>query len=147
MKDNARQKSTESTLTPKQLEVIQAVAAGASKAAAARDAGVDRTTIYLWLKTSPDFGAQLNLARCEYEEALKARFRKLEEPAFQTVSEIMQSPETPPGVRLRAALAVINAAAKMNEPDNEAAIVEKWRKKTDPIMEAIESVGVSLGMK
>ncbi len=46
MRANNRHISTESTLTPEQLEVIHALAGGASKVEAARRAGLDRTTIY-----------------------------------------------------------------------------------------------------
>jgi transposase len=128
MNGYTRQNSTESTLTPKQLEVIQAIAGGASKAEAARRADVDRTTIYTWLKNDPDFEAVLTLARCECADATKARLRELADDAVKTVSEIMKSKEIPAGVRLKAALAVINAEAKGTEPDSDAAIVDKWRK-------------------
>jgi DNA-binding NarL/FixJ family response regulator len=47
MKKDTQQNSTDSTLSPKQIEVIEALASGASVSEAARRAGVDRSTIYL----------------------------------------------------------------------------------------------------
>ena len=72
MENTNRQKSTVSTLSPQQLAVIEAWASGASKAAAARSAGVDRTTIYLWLRDNPEFRAQFELARLEQTDAIRA---------------------------------------------------------------------------
>ena len=50
MKKDTQQNSTESTLKPKQAKVIEALAIGASVTAAAKRAGVDRSTVYIWMK-------------------------------------------------------------------------------------------------
>jgi len=127
MKDNTRQISTNSTHKAKQLEVIQALAGGASKAEAARLAGVDRTTIYYWCKDDPDFEAQLMLAQGECADAMKAQVRELREEALKTVSEIMKGADIPPVVRLKAASIVLHIEAMMRESTSAAAVVEKWR--------------------
>lgn len=131
MKDNTRQNSTDSTVAPKKLKVIEAIAGGASKAKAATDAGIDRTTIYTWLKNDPDFKAQLTLARRERADAMKARLKELADDAVNTVSEIMKSKEIPAGARLKAALSVIYAEAQWTEQDSEAATIEKWRQEAE----------------
>ena len=59
------QKSTESItreLTPKQIQVIDALAHDSSVTDAAKRGEVDRTTIYVWMKTDALFVAELNRA-------------------------------------------------------------------------------------
>jgi DNA-binding NarL/FixJ family response regulator len=55
MNTNIQQNSTDSTLTPKQIQVIEALASGACVSEAAKRAGVDRSTVYLWRRDDPDF--------------------------------------------------------------------------------------------
>ena len=62
---NTQQNSTNSTLSPKQIEVIEALASGASISEAAKRAGVDRSTVYLWRRDDSDFEPQLTLTRRE----------------------------------------------------------------------------------
>jgi len=52
MKKDIQQNSTDSTLSPKQIEVIEALASGARVSEAAKLAGVDRSTVYLWRNKS-----------------------------------------------------------------------------------------------
>ena len=52
MKKDTQQNSTDSTLNPKQIEVIEALASGASVSETTKGAGVDRSTIYLWRNKS-----------------------------------------------------------------------------------------------
>ena len=47
------------TLTPIQIQVLQSLVAGLSISAAAREAGVHRTTVHLWTRTLPDFARAL----------------------------------------------------------------------------------------
>ena len=135
MKANIRQNSTDSTLEPKQLEVIEALASGASVTDAAKRAGVDRTTIYHWRKASSDFETQLALARRECADTLRARLRELADDALKTVRETMTSPEISPAVRLKAALSVLHSLGALEESNGDAALIEKWRKVTDPFLD------------
>ncbi len=43
------------TLTPIQVQVLNSLVTGRSISAAAREAGVHRTTVHLWTRTLPDF--------------------------------------------------------------------------------------------
>lgn len=85
MKGTTRQNSTESTLTPKQVEVVGALAGGASVTEAAKRAGIDRSTIYLWMRNSGDFKGALILARRERADTMRARLRELADEAVMTV--------------------------------------------------------------
>ena len=125
------QKSTESTpeIEPEQAEVITALVRGATITDATRRANVDRSTFYLWLKSDAAFEAELNRARREQRDALRAQLRELAGVAMSTVREMLTGPDVPPGVRLRAAIAVLQSVGTL-EPEeigetDPAAIREK----------------------
>jgi hypothetical protein len=97
------QKSTESTeqreLTPKQAQVISALASGSTVTDAAKLAEVDRTTVHLWLKTDARFVAELNRERQEHRDALRARVRELVPDALNGLADLLK-PDANPAVRL-----------------------------------------------
>jgi len=97
-------------ISSQQLAVICALSDGASVSAAAEQAGVHRNTINNWRRNSPYF--QKALADAQYDRALlfRERAEALAELAFQAIHEILTNPKTPPSVRLRAALAIMQAA-------------------------------------
>ena len=128
MNDNSRENSTESTVTTKQIEVIEALASGASVTEAANRAGVNRTTIYLWMKASGEFETQLALARRECADTMRARLRGLADDAVKIVEQTMTGTEISPAVRLRAALAVFQSLGALKESNGEAELIEKWRR-------------------
>lgn len=121
-----QQNSTESTtaltpkrttaLTPKQSAVIAALARGENVTNAAKEADVDRTSYYLWLKTKPHFVAELNRAEEEHRQAMRAQFQQLGDKAISTIQEILTENGTPPGIRLKAALAVLQGLGTL-EPE------------------------------
>jgi len=127
MKQNTRQNSTESTLTPKQIQVIEALASGASVTDAAKRAGVDRSTVYLWMKDDDNFEAELSLARRECADTMRARLRELGEDAVKAVRELMTGTDVSAAVRLRAALSVLQGLGAMDESRGDLAMIEKWR--------------------
>jgi DNA-binding transcriptional ArsR family regulator len=88
MKKNIQQNSTDSTLTPKQIEVIEALASGASVSEAATRTGVDRSTVYHWTKDDSEYEAELILARRECADTMRARLRELADDAVKTIREI-----------------------------------------------------------
>ena len=112
------QKSTESTpeIEPEQAEVITALIRGATITDATRRANVDRSTFYLWLKSDAAFEAELNRAKREQRDALRAQFRELAEVAMSTVRAMLTGPDVPPAVRLRAAIAVLQSVGTL-EPE------------------------------
>ena len=112
------QKSTKSTpeIEPEQAEVITALVRGATITDATRRANVDRSTFYLWLKSDAAFEAELNRAKREQRDALRAQLRELAGVAMSTVREMLTGPDVPPVVRLRAAIAVLQSVGTL-EPE------------------------------
>ena len=90
-----------------QLRVAAALAQGMSVSAAARDAGIHRTTIHHWQRTSEDFRAAIEEARAEFVESLRDELRDLSYAAIRALQDLISNPNTPPSVRLKAALAVL----------------------------------------
>lgn len=130
-----QQNSTESTteLTPQKAEAIAAVARGATVTDAAKQAGVDRTTFYLWERSDVRFQAELNRAKQEQMDGMRARLRGLADAAVSTLQEMLTGTEVPAGVRLKAALAVLQSIGTL-EPEeigqtDPAAI--RWDQATD----------------
>jgi hypothetical protein len=110
MKRN-RQNATESTLeiAPQQAEVIMALARGATVTDATKQANVDRTTFYLWRKSDVTFQVELNRAKQEQVDALRTKLQALADPALFTIREMLNGRDIPAGVRLKAALAVLQS--------------------------------------
>jgi AcrR family transcriptional regulator len=102
-----QQNSSLSTLSPVQAQVIQALAKGSTVTAAANAAGVHRTTIHHWLRTQKEFASALEQAREEYVEQLRDELQELSGLALSKMRELLDDPNTPASVRLRAALAVL----------------------------------------
>jgi len=113
-----QQNSTESTveLAPQQAEVITALARGATVTDATKKANIDRTTYYLWLRSDATFQAELNRAKQEQMDAMRAQLRGLADMAVSTVRETLTGTDVPAGVRLKAALAVLQSIGTM-EPE------------------------------
>src|ERR671918_1254153 len=97
-------------LSLSQIAVIAAISSGATITEAALKAGIDRSTIHLWLKQDAVFVAELNRAKLEQLEALHSSLRSLAGEATRTLLELLTASETPPAIRLREAIAVIQAA-------------------------------------
>jgi crotonobetainyl-CoA:carnitine CoA-transferase CaiB-like acyl-CoA transferase len=99
-----------SSLTPTQLEVLGALVKGSSVTAAARAAGLHRTTIHHWSRVLPDFRALLQDARNSRAEAVADSLYDLSDKAIDAVRYVLEDKEAPVTQRLKAALAVINSA-------------------------------------
>jgi transposase len=140
MKKDTQQNSTDSTLNPKQMEVIEGLARGASVSEAAKRAGVDRSTVYHWIQDDREFEAQLTLARRECADRMRARLRELADDAVKTIREILGGTDIPPGVRLKAALSVLQSIGAMDESTVDAALLEKWRTESNAWSEFTRSV-------
>ena len=128
-----QQKSTESTareVTSKQAQVISALAHGSTVTDAARLAEVDRTTVYLWLKTDALFVAGSNRERQERQHALRARLGELVPEALNGLTDLLK-PDANPVVRLRAIMFVLQAydlpRGEGIGPTDPEAIEANWR--------------------
>ena len=59
--------------------------------------------------------AELNRAKLEQLEVLHAELRSLAGEATRTLRTLLTTPETPPAIRLRAAIAVIQSVGGMEQ--------------------------------
>src|SRR5436305_6575102 len=95
------------TLSPAQAQVIAALAQGRTITDAARDVGLHRSTIHHGFRTEPEFNEAFQSAQREYVETLHDGMRDLAARAVETLRSLLDDPKTPPAVRLRTALAVL----------------------------------------
>jgi hypothetical protein len=97
------------SLSPDQLRAIGAMSG-------AEPAGLDvldAEAVVDWLDGEPGFVARLNRAKTYRVERLRADVRSLASDALATLRELVSSPDVPPAVRLRASLAILEAADAM----------------------------------
>ena len=94
-------------LSPAQAQVVTALAQGRTVSAAARQAGVHRTTIHHWLRHEPEFKAAVQAARREYVDVLNDNLRELASGALEALHKLLDDPATPSTVRLKTALAIL----------------------------------------
>jgi hypothetical protein len=73
-------------------------------------AGWDREHAAEWLGGDPEFIAGLNRAKSFRRERLRADVRSLASDAITTLRELVSRPGVPSAVRLRASLAILQAA-------------------------------------
>ena len=107
-----------------QQRTIQLLLSGSTVAAAARELGIDRTTIYAWHKSNPAFTIHLDRARSIQAQITADSLQDLASTAINTIHEILVCQATPPAIRLRAAQAVLKdcrqpTAAETSEPPQE----------------------------
>ena len=98
---------SDADLSPVQAQVIEALAQGQTVSAAAEKAGVHRTTIHHWIRTEPQFKAAVRIAQAEYSAELNDGIRELAARALLTLHDLLQDISTPPAVRLKTALAIL----------------------------------------
>ncbi len=94
-------------LSPVQAQVIEALAQGQTVSAAAEKAGVHRTTIHHWIRNEPQFKAAVRTAQSEYAAELNDGLRELAVRAVLALHDLLQDISTPPAVRLKTALAIL----------------------------------------
>ncbi|MGO8900085.1 MAG: hypothetical protein ACLQU5_17285 [Isosphaeraceae bacterium] len=99
-------------LSPDQLRAV-GVLAGADPADVA---GCDPEAVAGWLDREPEFIAGLNRAKSYRRERLRAEIRSLTSEAVKTLRKLVRGADVPPAVRLRACLAILDAADAM-EPE------------------------------
>jgi SEC-C motif len=124
-----RQTSTHSAqsadLAPAQAQVVSALAQGQTVTAAAT-AGVHRSTIHNWLKSSPPFSAAIDEARIEYKEQLCDEMKEMTAIALRTLRGLLDDPKASPSVRLKASLAVLNRRDWALPVDIEPAVEQEF---------------------
>jgi hypothetical protein len=73
-------------------------------------AGCDSEAVAEWLRSDPEFIAELNRTKSFRRERLRANVRSLASDAMATLRELVSGPDVPPSVRLRASLAILEAS-------------------------------------
>ncbi|HXN49410.1 MAG TPA: SEC-C metal-binding domain-containing protein [Bryobacteraceae bacterium] len=94
-------------LSPIQVQVVVALTAGRSVTRAAAAAGIHRSTIHNWIRSSKEFRDAVNQARDYFFDCVNEQLNELSAVALDTLRQLLTSPDTPPSLRLRAALAVL----------------------------------------
>jgi hypothetical protein len=120
-------------LSNQQLQVIYALSSGVNMTTAADEAGVHPNTITYWRRNLLPF--QQALADSQYDRALYFRDQAEQraEHAFKTLDAILDDPNTPASVRLKAALAIINIAIAPPPPKKQVEVdIEKLVVKPTP---------------
>ena len=78
------------TLTPIQVQVLQSLVAGLSVTAAAKEAGIHRTTVHLWTRTLPDFVRAYLTLRQQRARPPLGRTRRSGRPRHQHFSTVAE---------------------------------------------------------
>ncbi len=103
--------SPDRSLNPAQHRILALLAEGQSIGQAAADVGIHRNTIRNWRRSVPAFAREMEFAMREQALAWHQQAVELAPRAAQVLSEILDSPDATPALRLRAALAILNIAA------------------------------------
>jgi AcrR family transcriptional regulator len=94
-------------LTPKQIAAVAALLAGKSVEQAAQAAEVDPATVHRWFKASDAFNDALSEGRRAALHTAITTLSYVSRSAAAVVLEVMNNKNTPPSVRLRAVLGVL----------------------------------------
>jgi AcrR family transcriptional regulator len=95
-------------LSAKQITAVAALLAGKSVEQAAQAADVDPATVHRWFKASDAFNAALSEGRRAALHTAITTLSYVSRTAAGVVLEVMSNKKTPPAVRLRAALGVLD---------------------------------------
>ena len=130
--------------SPVQAQVIEALAQWHTITAAAEDADVHRTTIHHWIRSEPAFKTAMQAAHSEYTATLNDGMRELAALALKTLRDLLNDPFTPPALRLKAALAVLQRPHAPNTgwhlPDTIESEPAETNHRATPIAAATEPV-------
>jgi hypothetical protein len=95
-------------LSLSRLRAVNALAGAESDGADV--AGCDSEAVAEWSRNEPEFIAGLNRAMVFRRERLRADVLSLASDAMATLRHLVSGPDVPPSVRLRASLAILEAA-------------------------------------
>ena len=112
------------TLTAVQQQVLQALVAGQSISAAAKAAGLHRSTIHLWNQKHPDFARVLLAARHHRAECLIDELGDLADLALDTFRHLLSDEHAPASVRLKAAMEIFKLVETQRPTVRETTIAE-----------------------
>jgi len=99
------------SLTPMQLEILQALASGQTVTAAAAAAGIHRTTVHRWCRTVPEFRHTLESIRQSRIDAIHEQLDTLAIPSLALLNAFLNDVSASPSLRVRIALAILKFLA------------------------------------
>lgn len=101
-------------LTPAQIKAVHAIVAARDVRAAAAACGTPERTLHRWLQIEA-----FKLAIAEQESFIvdyaTRRLLLLQDKAIDTIEGVLDDPKAPAGIRLRAALGMLDTAIKLRE--------------------------------
>lgn len=110
-------------LTPTQEKCAVMLASGVSITEIARELGLDRSTMYLWLK-KVTFQCYFNHLRKEIQEKLTGNLFELHSSAIDAISKCLESDNE--SIRLKTAIWIVERLASIQvEEDNVRKVLEK----------------------
>jgi hypothetical protein len=121
-------------LPPDQRTALELLRAGTNITDAARDAGIDRRTIYRWLNHDPAFRAAYNQWQNELEESCRARLLALTGKAVDAVERSLEKGDAALALRVIRDLGINRPSTRRTTNPDEirrrAAIAERERRFT-----------------
>ena len=124
------------TLTPIPVQVLQSLVAGLSVTAAAKEAGIHRTTVHLWTRTLPDFARAYLTLRQQRADRLVDELGDLADLAINTFRQLLSDESTSASVRLKVAMEIV----KLVEAQRPTALADPKFKKLDTDLRIAEII-------
>ena len=109
-----RRGATPATLTSRQQQAIAAIVATGDVTIAAQSVGVNRATLYRWMK-QPQFVQAVHAAEADAVEDLSRMLVRLGRTAVATLARAMSDPATPTATKVRAADATLSKLLQLRE--------------------------------
>ncbi len=106
--------ATPATLTGRQQQAIAAIVATGDVTVAAQSVGVNRATLYRWMK-QPQFVQAVHAAEADAVEDLSRMLVRLGRTAVATLAKAMSDPATPAATKVRAADATLSKLLQLRE--------------------------------
>ena len=132
-----QQNATEIELTEAQEIALAALVVGKSDTDAAKEADVDRTTLYRWRKNDFNFKAALNRARREMREAVQARLFAIAARATDTVEKAITDGDAKVALQLLRDLRILDGRAA-DVGDDDPARLKKEQERNDDILKQLD---------
>lgn len=118
-------------LTAAQRRAAATLAAGRKVAEAATAAGVSEASIFRWQKL-PEFRQAIAAAQAELLESAAGKLASAQDAAVYTIASIMADKAEPASIRLRAAIAIIDALLQLRS----AVVMERRIERLEELADA-----------
>ena len=123
-------------LNPKQVVALESLLRGSTATEAARTAGVDRRTLFRWLRSDTEFQAAMNRGRREAREAAMLRLEWLAESAVTALEQALGGGDTRSAITLLRGLGLLDGSWGVGSEDAAVLAIQaraaenQWRRDT-----------------